>query len=272
MQCWPVDARGDGIKKACAGNSPAAQQASTHPPLNRTSLQCTAEGTQQHSYPAASASCDAPAALAACSSTSSGYEGGGEGGGGYSEVHIQLRLPHPAPPRPAGGRYGGVAEMEALIEALQAQLAVSERQRQAALDAYARRVRCGEGCGRWQRCNGAAPAALPGLATLQPPHPSLHHAIDHHHPLHRRRASAPTCAPWCVRSASREPRPAARPPAWRSATQSCSRSITGAQRSRDPAWPCIQRCASSACGEARPAAAHSLARGAAASRALASTP
>ena len=135
----------------------------------------TAAHQQQPSYPAAAAGDDAAAALVACSSrgsdvvsgnnatsacsgASSSGGGGGGGAGGQGEVCIQLRLPHPPapPPRAAGGRYGSVAEMEALIEALQAQLAVSERQRQAAVDACARRVRHraaglgggGSGCSR----------------------------------------------------------------------------------------------------------------------------
>ncbi|KAL4425862.1 hypothetical protein ABPG75_009878 [Micractinium tetrahymenae] len=58
---------------------------------------------------------------------------------GFSEVQLVLRLPRGAPP-PGGGRFGSVAEMEALIEQLQGLLEAKERQRQAAVDAYHRRT------------------------------------------------------------------------------------------------------------------------------------
>lgn len=120
------------------------------------SPQCTAEGTQHCSYPSSSGG-DVSMLQPAYSSgdaimlqpDSSGDE---DEQGGFSEVHMVLRMPR-GQPRPAvSGRYGGVAEMEALIEALQGQLELKEQQRKAAVDAYARRVRwAGKGCawGGW---------------------------------------------------------------------------------------------------------------------------
>lgn len=61
------------------------------------------------------------------------------GDDGYSEVQLVVRMPRAAP-APGGGRYGSIGEMEALIEQLQGLLEVKERQRQAAVDAYNRRV------------------------------------------------------------------------------------------------------------------------------------
>lgn len=94
--------------------------------------------------------------------------------GGFSEVQLVLRVPRGAAAPPVGGKYGSVADMEALIEKLQvrgrlgpgqcivatlclgvcvgrqpdppthplqAALDLKERQRKAAADAYARRVR-----------------------------------------------------------------------------------------------------------------------------------
>ena len=70
-----------------------------------------------------------------------------------------LRMPHAAaaapPAAPSSSRYGSAREMEVLIDALHAQLELKERQRQAAVDAYARRVRvlCVLGrAGAWDVC------------------------------------------------------------------------------------------------------------------------
>lgn len=63
---------------------------------------------------------------------------------GYSEVHMVLRLPRAAAPQhaqPAAGQYGTAEEMEALIEQLRGELSLKEQQRQAAVEAYMRRVR-----------------------------------------------------------------------------------------------------------------------------------
>ncbi|PSC73855.1 putative beta-1,3-galactosyltransferase 16 isoform X1 isoform B [Micractinium conductrix] len=60
--------------------------------------------------------------------------------GGFSEVQLVLRVPRGAAAPPVGGKYGSVADMEALIEKLQAALDLKERQRKAAADAYARRA------------------------------------------------------------------------------------------------------------------------------------
>ena len=66
------------------------------------------------------------------------------GSSGYSEVHMVLRLPRAAAPQhaqPAAGQYGTAEEMDALIEQLRGELSLKEQQRQAAVEAYMRRVR-----------------------------------------------------------------------------------------------------------------------------------
>lgn len=127
-------------------------------------LQCSAEGGQHCSYPSSSGDGGDAHMLFADVSSRGGDDAAGVAagaaagaGGGYSEVHMVLRMPHPVAPaqpqQPACGRYGSVAEMEALIEHLQGALALKEQQRQAAADAYARRVRRAGGRVAAPRCH-----------------------------------------------------------------------------------------------------------------------
>lgn len=107
----------------------------------------------------------------------------------YSEVHLLLRMPRPSslPAAPAASsKYGGVAEMEELVERLHAALEVKEAQRKAAVDALARRVRAPQppasarvfgpwGCvcrrGAVQPAAAQLPPALSAVVCRAPPVP-----------------------------------------------------------------------------------------------------
>lgn len=132
-------------------------------------VQCSADGTHCSDFccPAVAASDGEEAGMAGPwlqeSSAASGSSGSG---GGYSEVHMVLRMPRAAPQhaqQPTPGRYGTAEEMESLIERLQDELSLKEQQRQAAVEAYRRRVRrC---CRSFRDCG--LPHCAAGLATVE---------------------------------------------------------------------------------------------------------
>jgi hypothetical protein len=104
----------------------------------------------------------------------------------YSEVHLLLRMPRPnshPPALSASSKYGGVAEMEELVERLQAALEVKEAQRKAAVDALARRVRAIDLGNRGGPSAAVQPLFLPvwycatGRSRLQLPSAPCVHAL-----------------------------------------------------------------------------------------------
>lgn len=119
-----------------------AQDSSARPPT-APALQCSADGAQHcHNF-----GCPPGADDEGDEAAVDGWlqdAGAASSSAGYSEVHMILRMPRAAPPQqvqPAAGPYGTAEEMEALIEQLRGELSLKEQQRQAAVEAYMRRVR-----------------------------------------------------------------------------------------------------------------------------------
>lgn len=118
-------------------------QHSSARPRPAPALQCSADGTQHcHNF-----GCPPGADDEGDEAAVDGWlqdAGAASSSAGYSEVHMILRMPRAAPPQqvqPAAGPYGTAEEMEALIEQLRGELSLKEQQRQAAVEAYMRRVR-----------------------------------------------------------------------------------------------------------------------------------